>query len=127
MAKKRKGRGTDGVNKSAEVRNYLAANPTAGPSETSDALKKMGIDATPQLVSNIKAKLGLVKKRRKRKKGARATAVAAAALGGMDSGVSEAALKSLKKNMREVAKLSKQLGGYDQVRVALDVLREFQS
>lgn len=45
------------VNKSEEVRNYLAANPAEGPSAVSEALKKRGIKVSPNFVSNIKLKL----------------------------------------------------------------------
>lgn len=63
MAKKQK------VNKSQAVRDYLRANPKAGPKEIVAALRKKGIKITPGYVAGIKSKGG---KRRMAKK-ARAT------------------------------------------------------
>ena len=42
-------------NKSAEVRQYLAANPDVGPKEVAKALSKLGISAA--YVSTIKSKM----------------------------------------------------------------------
>ena len=43
------------INKSAEVRTYLAANPGVGPKEVAKALSKLGISAA--YVSTIKSKM----------------------------------------------------------------------
>ena len=40
--------------KSGAVREYLAKNPAAGPTEVSKALKSRGIAVTPAHVSNVK-------------------------------------------------------------------------
>lgn len=53
MAKKRAG----GPNKSAAIRDYLKANPDAGPTEVCTELKKKSITVAPALVSNVKAAL----------------------------------------------------------------------
>jgi hypothetical protein len=50
MAKKR-----GGPNKSQAIRDYMDANPTASPAETSKALSAQGIDVSPMFVSSIKS------------------------------------------------------------------------
>ncbi len=42
-----------GVNKSAAIRSYKAANPTASPKEIADALKKEGTITSAQFVSTV--------------------------------------------------------------------------
>ena len=59
--------------KSQAIRDYLAANQDAGPSAVVAALKEQGLVVSTQMVSGIKAKMGLGKKRRRRK-GVRTTA-----------------------------------------------------
>ena len=59
--------------KSQAVRDYLTANKDAGPSAVVAALKEQGLSVSIAMVSGIKAKMGLSKKRRRRKV-ARATA-----------------------------------------------------
>ena len=64
------------VNKSAAVKEYLEANPNAGPKEVVEALAKNKITVTPNYVSNIKSKAktgGKQVKRRGRRKAAVAT------------------------------------------------------
>ncbi|MEO1496486.1 MAG: hypothetical protein AAFV43_04985 [Planctomycetota bacterium] len=51
MAKKRAG----GPNKSEAIREYIKANPNAGPTEVCKELKKKGLAVAPALVSNVKA------------------------------------------------------------------------
>lgn len=41
------------VNKSASIREYKDANPTATPLEISEALKAKGVKASPQMVSTV--------------------------------------------------------------------------
>lgn len=43
--------------KSTAIRAYLAEHPEAGPKEVIEALKKIGIDVTPGLVSSVKSKM----------------------------------------------------------------------
>ena len=45
------------VNKAQAVRDYLTANPAAGPTAVVAALKKQGIDVAPNYVAAIKGKL----------------------------------------------------------------------
>ena len=47
------------VNKSKEVREYLAKHPDAMPAEVARALKRFGI--TAQFVSNVKTKMNSVR------------------------------------------------------------------
>jgi hypothetical protein len=42
-----------GSNKSAAIRDYKAANPTAGPTEIAEALSKSGSSVSAQLVSTV--------------------------------------------------------------------------
>ena len=53
--------------KSQAVRDYLSANKDAGPSAVVAALKEQGVSVSLPTVSAIKAKMGLSKKRRRRK------------------------------------------------------------
>lgn len=55
---------TEGVNKSAAIREYLSSNPDAKPAEVVAALKEKGVDVKPGLV-------GLVKYAKSGKKAAR--------------------------------------------------------
>jgi hypothetical protein len=45
--------------KSTAIRTYIEKHPDAGPTAVSTALKKKGIDASPTLVSNVKARMNL--------------------------------------------------------------------
>jgi len=53
--------------KSQAVRDYLTANKDAGPSAVVAGLKEQGVAVSLPTVSAIKAKMGLSKKRRRRK------------------------------------------------------------
>ena len=46
---------TKKVNKSSAIRDFMAANPNAGPKEVADTLSKQGIKVSPAFVSTIKA------------------------------------------------------------------------
>lgn len=106
------------VNKSAAVREYLAANPDAGPNAIREALKAKGILISTSLASVIK--YGGNKKKRKpgRPKGSR-NAVrgrvgrppGARSAGGLDIGA-----------LVEAKKLAERMGGIDAARAALDLL-----
>ena len=54
------------VNKSAAIREYLAANPEAKPKEIVAALADKGITVSPNMVSIVKAKTKIKSARRKR-------------------------------------------------------------
>ncbi len=49
------------VNKSEEVRNFVRANPDASNKEIVDAMKKMKIVVSSQMVSTVKSNAGLTK------------------------------------------------------------------
>jgi hypothetical protein len=64
MAKKRAG---GGVNVSATIREYLQANPAAGPTEAAEAIsKQIGKTVSPTYVSNIKSLSNTTPKSRRR-------------------------------------------------------------
>jgi hypothetical protein len=111
MAKKAR---KQGLNKSQLIRDYMAANPEAGPQAVSDALKaEHGIEVKPQFVSTIKSN-----DKRKgggngiRRQSVRGTAAVAAA-----GGVSSGALLAAKKFVGQV-------GGVAEAKTALALLGE---
>jgi hypothetical protein len=114
MAKKSR---KEGVNKSQLIRDYMAANPEAGPQAVSAAMKeKHGLDVTPQFVSTIKsndkrkgggAKAGI-------RRGMRLGGGRGAAAGGT---VSPEALLAAKKFVH-------QMGGVQQAKAAVSLLAE---
>lgn len=54
--------------KSATIETYLKAHPTAKGSEVVEALKAQGIEISTSYFTVVKSKLGLTKKRRKKRK-----------------------------------------------------------
>src|SRR5687768_14180545 len=52
--------------KSQAIRDHFASNKKATSAEVAAALKEQGISVSSQMVSNIKGKLGLTTKRRRR-------------------------------------------------------------
>jgi hypothetical protein len=58
-------------NKSAAIRAYIEANPSAGPTEVVNALKAKKMTVTPTLVSNVKNRMtgGQTTGKRKGKRG----------------------------------------------------------
>ena len=110
MAKKSRG----GLNKSLEIRNYKAANPTASPKEIAEALSKTGMSVSAQFVStvlsNARKKGGKVGKRGP--KPGRKAAMAAAGGG--------ASIE----NLIKAKKLVEQLGGVEQARSAINALAQ---
>lgn len=61
------------VNKTAEIKEYLAQHANAAPAAVSEELKKKGIDVSPAYVSTIKSSLKS-KKKAKSKAGGNKTA-----------------------------------------------------
>lgn len=58
------------VNVSAEIREYITANPEIGPTEAAKAVsEKIGKIIPPNYISNLKTKMGGGKKRRKVRRG----------------------------------------------------------
>jgi hypothetical protein len=54
------------INKSHEIREYIKGNPTTSTKDVVAALKKRGVDVAATMVSNVKSKAGLTRKRRGR-------------------------------------------------------------
>jgi hypothetical protein len=83
MAKKRAG---GDVNVSATIRDFLAANPAAGPTEAAEAVsQQIGKPVSPTYVSNIKSLAKATPKKRRRRgrpAGARARQTSASATNG---------------------------------------------
>src|SRR5262245_46405859 len=103
MAKK----STSGT-KSAAIRNYKSANPTAKPKEIAEALSKSGSKVTPAFVSTV---LSNERRRGKKHKGGRPGRKPgrAAGAGSFDSLV-------------QAKKLADQMGGVAKAKAALDAL-----
>jgi hypothetical protein len=112
MAKKAKG----GPNKSLEIRNYKAANPSATPKEVAEALSKGGVSVSAQFVStvlsNARKKGGKVG-RRGRKPGRKPGMTAAGGGGGASI-----------ENLIKAKKFAESLGGVDQARAAINAIAQ---
>jgi hypothetical protein len=112
MAKRAKG----GPNKSLEIRNYKAANPSASPKEIAEALSKGGMSVSAQFVStvlsNARKKGGKVGKRGP--KPGRKAAMA---------GASNSVATDIQ-NLIKAKKLIEQLGGVDQARAAINAMAQ---
>ena len=104
MARKSK----SGSNKSAAIREYKAANPSAGPKDIADDLEKSGVSVTAQFVStvlsNAKRKGGKIGKRGRKPGGAVAPPV-----GDLQQ-------------LIHVKKFVDKLGGIEKAKAAVDVL-----
>lgn len=103
------------LSKTQAVKNYLAANPEAGPTEISAALKAQGIDVSTNYVSNIKLKMGIKKKRRKQKAAASEAVASSPAVA--EDQISLSALL-------EAKKLIEKLGGVDAAKRAILALAQ---
>ena len=111
-----------GPNKSAAIREYLAANPEAKPKEIVDAMQSQGIDVSTAFVSTVKstsARAGGNKKARRtgRPKTARPAKSAAAAPAGGNGEVSVDQLLKAKE-------LAEELGGFAKARATLEALQK---
>ena len=112
MAKKKKTRKKkkSGINKSKAIREYKAANPTAGPTEIADVLSKQhNTTISPSMVSNALS-LSKKKKKKKSKVGRKKRAMASA---GVNSLV-------------EAADFAKRSGGIQEAKAALDQLEKIK-
>ena len=112
MAKKK------GVNASAEIHWSSTTNSKATNKEVKDALAKRGLTVTDALVSNVRSRLGLATKRRRKKKGAKGTAVTKVAAKGVDS-------VSVSK-LLEASSFAAKVGGVDAAKKLLDTLARFK-
>jgi hypothetical protein len=111
MAKKAKSSSGES-NKSQAIRDYMSANPDAGPTSVADALNaSQGWKISAAYVSTIKNK---VKGGKKLRRGVRRAARTSGG-GGGGAGVNEQALLQAKK-------LAEQIGSIDKAKAALDLL-----
>ena len=65
MAKKSASGGNERGGKSEAIRVYMRANPEAKPKAVTAALAEQGIEVTPNLVSIVKAKMGIRRAKRR--------------------------------------------------------------
>lgn len=98
--------------KSQAVRDYISANPKAGPKQIKEGLKAQGIKVSQSLVSAVKYGKGKTKK-------ARVHTVRIAARKTATPGVTV-------EQLLEVKKLADALGGAAQVRQALETLEQLR-
>jgi len=108
------------VNKAQAVRNYLTANPTAGPTAVVAALKKQGIDVAPNYVAAIKSKLN---KTTTVKEVAKPAPEAAPAPAVVEKPITTAGTITLEQ-VKQVAQTVKSLGGLQRATEMLDVIKE---
>jgi arginine repressor len=99
--------------RSEAIREYLSANPSAGPKDVIAALKEKGVAVTVGLVSNIK----YGGKKAKVRRGRRMTVRAAARRTGRPGSLSVEQLLSVKQ-------FADSFGGVDQLRQALNMLEQ---
>ncbi len=114
MAKKK------AVSKTQAVRDYLAANPEAGPTVVVAVLKKQGIKITANYVSGIKGKL---KKAGKGKRTAKTVTVVAEAPAAVDKPAKNGDTITLEQ-VKKVAKTIKAMGGFQRMTEMLEVIKE---
>ena len=109
----RRGRSAGGVNKSQAIRDYLAANPQAGPTAIVAALATKKIKVTTALVSGVKTRAG--SKTRGRGRGRpRKTATKRRRSMSKDTVVIS--------DLLQAKKLAERMGGIERARTALAAL-----
>jgi hypothetical protein len=110
MSKKTDSSKGDAVNRSAAIREYLAANPNAPSKTVVAALAEKGIKVAPTLVYFIKSKQSHAKRRAKRAK------------------VAESSKLTPSKNpvevVRQVKDLAREVGGIKNLKMLVDILAE---
>ncbi|NLF68648.1 MAG: hypothetical protein GX575_06270 [Candidatus Anammoximicrobium sp.] len=106
------------LTKAQAVRNYLKANPQAGPTEIAAALKDQGMEMTTNYVSNIKFQMGITKNRKKPPAAAPKSVAAQQPAAGDQ--ISLAALL-------EAKKLTEKLGGVDAAKRAILALAQLSN
>lgn len=104
---KRKNSGS--VNKSLEIRNYIAANPAAKPKEIVTALAEKGVVVSPAFVSTLKSN--------DKRKGGSPTGRVAKSVSG----------DNLLDGLVDLKKVVAKFGGYDKTRAALVALETLTS
>ena len=111
MAKRK----TAAVSKSAAIREYISANPSAGPTAIYDALTKQGIKVSKGLVSVVKYSKPKSGKRRDRPVKAQAAST---------KGVSKPSGSMSASDLIAAKKLADSIGGIAKTREALDLLEK---
>ncbi len=114
------------VNKTQAVYEFLKNHPQASPLEISEGLKLEGIAITPGHASNIKSrlkKLRLAKKLDETTVAATSAADLQAATVGGEQELSSGAGITLNQ-IRKVAQMVRDLGGFDRLNEMLEVVRE---
>jgi hypothetical protein len=122
MAKARRGRSQEGVNKSQAIRDQLQANPNASPKDIAAALQAQGVNVSSQLVSNVKTAIGKKKGKRGRGAGRPAGARRGATRRAGRLGVDSISVQDL----MEAKRVVEQVGSVAAVRKALDALESLR-
>jgi len=125
MAKKKK---SAGVNKSAAIREYKAANPSHKPKQIAEALSGQGLDVSAQFVSTVLSNSKTKSRKTGRKPGRPAkTAGRAKSVGRPAKSarkVAAAGSSDSYESLLQVKQLVGEMGGVDNVRNALAVYEE---
>lgn len=108
MAKSKEDTQGPKVNKSAEIRDFLAQNPKASNAEVIAALAEKGLKVAPTLIYFIKSK-----EKKKHRRAKRETAKAASKSFGATDPISM---------VRQVKELAHLVGGYKQLKSLIDIL-----
>jgi hypothetical protein len=104
------------VNKAQAVRDYFAANPTAGPTAVVAALKKQGVDVAPNYVAAIKGRLSKTGTAKKLPAAAVVVPVA------VEKPVTNGGTITLEQ-VKQVAQTVKAMGGFQRMTEVLDVIK----
>jgi len=99
---------------SQSVRDYIAANPKAGPKQIKEGLKDQGVKVSASLVSAVKYGKGKTRK----------TRVPAVRVAARKTRTRKASVTI--EQLLAVKRLADSLGGADQVRQALETLQQLQ-
>ena len=113
MAKRK----TTAVSKSAAIREYISANPSAGPTAIYDALAKQGIKVSKGLVSVVKYSKPKPGKRRDRPVKAQT-----ASTKGVSKPLSSSSMSA--SDLIAAKKLADSIGGIAKTRETLDLLEK---
>lgn len=111
------------VNKSAAIRDYAAANPSAKPREIAEALATEGISVTPHIVSQVlynAKKKGDVARPRKKAVRRAASITTAGGRRGKSASADEFEL------LFEAKRLAELVGGIDRAKKLLDQLAKLR-
>ena len=109
----RRARSAGGVNKSQAIRDYLAANPQAGPTAIVAALASKKIKVTTALVSGVKTRAGSKTRRRGRGRPRKTTTRRRSSMRDDTVAVSD---------LLQAKKLAERMGGIERAQTALAAL-----